>query len=140
MGRRNPGVIYGLSNILDNATDFADSHVTIEAWWTAAEVYIEIRDDGPGYAPDILLRLGEPYVTTRSAADRAETDDEEGGGLGLGLFIAKTLVERSGAQLTFTNVAPPASGAVARIIWPRHAFERGAATLSQGDSKGALKN
>ncbi len=138
MGRRNPGVVYGLSNILDNATDFAESRVTIEAFWSPHEVFIEIRDDGPGYAPDILLRVGEPYVTTRSAAERTE-DSEEGGGLGLGLFIAKTLIERSGAELTLTNTAPPASGAIARIVWPRHAFERGAAISPQGESTLSLK-
>ncbi|WP_134500687.1 ActS/PrrB/RegB family redox-sensitive histidine kinase [Microvirga pakistanensis] len=139
MGRRNPGVVYGLSNILDNATDFADSQVTIEAGWSPHEVFIEIRDDGPGYAPDILLRVGEPYVTTRSAAERTEADNDEGGGLGLGLFIAKTLIERSGAELVLTNAAPPATGAVARIVWPRHAFEQGAAISPQGDSTGSLK-
>ena len=128
--RRNPGVVYGLSNILDNAADFAASRVAVEAEWSAREVVIEIRDDGPGYASDILLRVGEPYVTTRSAADRDE-NSEEGGGLGLGLFIAKTLLERSGAQLTLTNAAYPESGAVARIVWPRHAFERGAAITPQ---------
>lgn len=136
MGWRNPGVIYGLSNILDNATDFAASQVTIEASWSAQEVFIAIRDDGPGYAPDILLRVGEPYVTTRSASTRAAREEEGGSGLGLGLFIAKTLIERSGAQLTLTNAAPPETGAIARIIWPRHAFERGAAILPQSDSAG----
>ena len=80
MGRRNPGVVYGLSNILDNATDFAESQVTIEACWTPHEVFIEIRDDGPGYAPEILLRVGEPYVTTRSAAERTEASEEGGSG------------------------------------------------------------
>jgi two-component system sensor histidine kinase RegB len=141
MGTRNPGVIYGLSNILDNAADFAESQVTVEACWSPHEVFIEIRDDGPGYAPDILLRVGEPYVTTRSATTRSETGDEEGGsGLGLGLFIAKTLIERSGAQLILTNAAPPGTGAIARIIWPRHAFERGAAILPQGGSKETLKD
>jgi two-component system sensor histidine kinase RegB len=95
-------------------------------------VRLEIRDDGPGYAPDVLLRVGEPYVTTRSAAERSEADEEGGSGLGLGLFIAKTLIERSGAQLSLSNAAPPATGAVARIIWPRRAFERGAATAPQG--------
>src|SRR5215211_187085 len=123
VGRRNPGVVFGLSNILDNAVDFANEQVRVEARWTREEVRIEIRDDGPGYALDVLLRVGEPYVTTRSAAERSE-DSEEGGGLGLGLFIAKTLVERSGAELTLTNTAPPASGAIARIVWSRHAFER----------------
>ncbi len=140
MGHKNPGVIYGLSNILDNAADFAASRVTVEACWSPHEVFIEIRDDGPGYAPDILLRVGEPYVTTRSAAQRSETDEEDGGsGLGLGLFIAKTLIERSGAQLTLTNAAPPASGAIARIVWPRHAFDRGAAISPQGVPAGTLK-
>jgi two-component system sensor histidine kinase RegB len=141
MGHKNPGVIYGLSNILDNATDFAASRVTVEACWSSQEVFIEIRDDGPGYAPDILLRVGEPYVTTRSAAQRTETDDDDGGsGLGLGLFIAKTLIERSGAQLALTNAAPPGSGAIARIVWPRHAFDRGAAITPQGAPAGALNN
>jgi two-component system sensor histidine kinase RegB len=141
IGHKNPGVIYGLSNILDNAADFAASRVTVEACWSPHEVFIEIRDDGPGYAPDILLRVGEPYVTTRSAAQRTETDDEDGGsGLGLGLFIAKTLIERSGAQLTLTNAAPPGSGAIARIVWPRHAFDRGAAISPQGAPTGTLKD
>jgi two-component system sensor histidine kinase RegB len=82
--------------------------------------------------------VGEPYVTTRSAAERTEANNDEGGGLGLGLFIAKTLIERSGAELTLTNAAPPATGAVARIVWPRHAFEQGAAISPQGESKGTL--
>ena len=129
MGRRSPGVVYGLANIIDNAVDFAASRVTIEARWTQAEVRILIRDDGPGYSPDVLLRVGEPYVTTRSAAERSETEDG-GSGLGLGLFIAKTLIERSGAQLSLTNAVPPASGAVARIAWPRALFERGTALSS----------
>jgi two-component system sensor histidine kinase RegB len=81
--------------------------------------------------------VGEPYVTTRSAADRDETS-EEGGGLGLGLFIAKTLLERSGAQLTLTNAAYPESGAVARIVWTRQAFERGAAITPQPVAGGTL--
>jgi two-component system sensor histidine kinase RegB len=129
--RRNPGVVYGLGNIVDNAVDFAAEKVTIAARWTRDEVRVEVRDDGPGYAPEVLLRVGEPYVSTRSAAKRERADDEEGSGLGLGLFIAKTLIERSGAQLILTNAAPPGTGAIARIVWPRHAFERGAATLSQ---------
>jgi two-component system sensor histidine kinase RegB len=131
VGRRNPGVMYGLANILDNAVDFAETVVRIEARWTRDEVRVEISDDGPGYAADVLLRVGEPYVTTRSAAERSE-DSEEGGGLGLGLFIAKTLIERSGAQLLLSNAAPPGTGAVARIVWPRQAFERGAASSPQG--------
>jgi two-component system sensor histidine kinase RegB len=139
LGRRNPGVVYGLSNIVDNAVDFAENEVTVEARWTRDEVRIEIRDDGPGYAPEVLLRVGEPYVTTRSATKRIENDEEGGSGLGLGLFIAKTLIERSGAQLFLTNAAPPATGAVARIVWPRQAFERDAA-MSREAEKETLTN
>jgi two-component system, sensor histidine kinase RegB len=128
--RRNPGVVFGLSNILDNAVDFASEKVVVEARWNTEEVRIEIRDDGPGYAPEVLLRVGEPYVTTRPATLR--TEDGGGSGLGLGLFIAKTLIERSGAQLLLMNAAPPATGATARIVWARQAFERGAAARSQG--------
>ncbi len=116
--RRNPGVMFGLANIVDNAVDFAESCVAIEARWSPDRVSLEIRDDGPGFAPDVLLRVGEPYVSTRSAAQ------EGGTGLGLGLFIAKTLIERSGAQLTLANAVDPSTGAVVRIAWPRHVFER----------------
>jgi two-component system sensor histidine kinase RegB len=131
MGRRNPGVVYGLANIVDNAVDFAESRVIIRASWSRDEVRLDICDDGPGYAPDVLLRVGEPYVTTRSAAERIESGEDGGSGLGLGLFIAKTLIERSGAQLSLSNASPPATGATARIIWPRRAFEGGAAIVSQ---------
>jgi two-component system sensor histidine kinase RegB len=140
--RRSPGVVHGLDNLVDNAIDFAAGKVTVEAAWTRDQVRIDIRDDGPGFAPEILLRVGEPYVTTR-AGDRRDREGS-GGGLGLGLFIAKTLIERSGAQIAFGNAEPPATGAVVRIVWPRSAFERGTerspeaalapATLTAGQS------
>jgi two-component system sensor histidine kinase RegB len=129
MARRNPGILYSLANILDNAVDFAASTVAIEADWNADQVRIEIRDDGPGFAPEVLLRGGEPYVTTRGPDKRGR--NEGAGGLGLGLFIAKTLIERSGAQLYLTNAAPPATGAIVRIVWPRQAFERGTASIGE---------
>ena len=121
--RRSPGLLYGLGNLLDNASDFARSEIVVEAHWTADTVSVEVRDDGPGFAPEVMLRIGEPYVTTRGDGHGG---DEHGGhsGLGLGLFIAKTLIERSGAQLTLSNAAPPTGGAIARVTWPREAFER----------------
>ena len=124
--RRNPGLLYGLANLVDNAVDFASHTVLIEAAWTENEVRIEIRDDGPGFAPEVLLRVGEPYVTTRGPAQRGD----DGSGLGLGLFIAKTLIERSGAQLSFSNGAPPRNGAIVGIVWPRPAFEADAARFA----------
>ena len=121
VGERRPGVIYGLGNIIENAVDFARSQVTIEARWGGDEVVVIITDDGPGFNPEIIDTLGEPYVTTRSLA--ADPRPDEPTGLGLGFFIAKTLLERSGAQLTFENLHPPAHGASVRISWPRATFE-----------------
>jgi two-component system sensor histidine kinase RegB len=120
--RRNPGMLYGLGNIVENAVDFARSLVRVDASWTNEAVTIFISDDGPGVAQHVLARLGEPYVTTRGG-QRAE--GETGGGLGLGLFIAKTLLERSGAALAIVNRPPPATGARARVVWSRLAFEQG---------------
>jgi two-component system, sensor histidine kinase RegB len=134
--RRNPGLLYGLANLVDNAVDFAASTVVLEAVWTPDQVRIEIRDDGPGFAPEVLLRIGEPYVTTRGAGQRGGGND--GSGLGLGLFIAKTLIERSGAQLIVTNAMPPRNGAVVRIVWPREAFEGDAARFAVGGGREAL--
>lgn len=119
---RNPGILYGLGNLVENAIDFAKTGVSIKAAWTATTVSIGIEDDGPGFAPDVLKRLGEPYVTTRGAQIAARTDDSFG--LGLGLFIAKTLLERSAASLVTRNAEPPEFGARILITWPRTAFER----------------
>jgi two-component system, sensor histidine kinase RegB len=114
--RRNPAVLYGLGNILENAVDFARETVEVDAWWDSRNVEIVIADDGPGIAPDILRRIGEPYVSRRPA-------DSGSGGLGLGIFIARTLLERSGAKVSFRNRIFPAHGAIVHIMWPREAFE-----------------
>ena len=118
---RNPGILYGLGNLIENAVDFAGSCVRVEARWTPAAIRIEIADDGPGFSPEVLANLGEPYVTTRAVERRAR--DQEGG-LGLGLFIAKTLLERSGAVVSMSNAEWPAAGARVAIAWPRSAFDR----------------
>ncbi len=123
---RNPGILYGLGNLVENAMDFARNEVKIILTWTRDRVMISIQDDGPGFAPDVLARLGEPYLTTRGSGRRAKS--EEGSGLGLGLFIAKTLLERSGAVLDMGNANGPQSGAIVSVKWPRNAFERGRPT------------
>jgi two-component system sensor histidine kinase RegB len=115
VGRRNPGVIYGLGNLVENAVDFARKTVTVRWSWDEAAVTFSIIDDGPGFPPEIIDRIGEPYMSTRQGT-------EAGGGLGLGLFIAKTLLERSGATLDFRNSSGLGEGAVVQISWPRSSF------------------
>jgi two-component system sensor histidine kinase RegB len=80
-----------------------------------------VTDDGPGFAPDVINRIGEPYVTMRGRRRPGEADTP--GGLGLGFFIAKTLLERTGAILSFENRALPDTGAIIRVRWPRSALE-----------------
>jgi two-component system sensor histidine kinase RegB len=123
-GARNPGIRYGLGNLIENAVDFAHSRVEISAHWTAAEVSIAISDDGPGFASEVVDRLGAPYVTHRRPDPRAQSEEAAVFGLGLGFFIAKTLLERSGARLSLTNQAPPLHGATIMIVWNREDFER----------------
>jgi two-component system sensor histidine kinase RegB len=120
---RNPGLLYGLGNLIDNAVDFAKTEVRIRAEWSATDVKIGIDDDGPGFSSDIIDQLGEPYVTTRRAEQQPAP---EHGGLGLGIFIAKTLLERSGATLRLSNRRAPETGASVTVTWPRSAFEAAA--------------
>ncbi|HMK88126.1 MAG TPA: ActS/PrrB/RegB family redox-sensitive histidine kinase [Methylocystis sp.] len=121
---RNPGLLYGLGNLVENAVDFAETTVRIEARWSDKLVLIRIEDDGPGFSPKILDRLGDPYVSEDSTRRRLKTDPESGMGLGLGLFIAKTLLERTGALVDPSNVPAPRTGARITITWPRQTFER----------------
>lgn len=120
---RNPGMLYGLGNLVENAVDFARSTVRIEARWTDRLVSVVIEDDGPGFAPKILDRVGDPYVSGSEADRRVKSGPESG--LGLGLFIATTLLERSGALIEAINIAPPRTGARITISWQREDFERG---------------
>src|SRR5438067_2780318 len=120
VGTRNPAILYGVGNIVENAVDFARTTAEVNAWWNNDTVEIVISDDGPGFAPDILKRIGEPYLSRRPSADESEHS-----GLGLGVFIARTLLERTGAKVTFTNRTFPDHGAVVSIIWPRDRFEAG---------------
>ena len=122
VGARNPAILYGLGNLLENAVDFARDRVSVDVRWNEDSVAVTISDDGPGFAPEILARIGEPYVTSR----RRHQDDtgEEPAGLGLGFFIAKTLLERSGATLSFQNRLGPQRGAIIRLNWSRSDFEQ----------------
>ncbi len=114
--RAMPEFCSAWANLVENAIDYARQIVTIHVEHDRDKVVLTIEDDGPGYSPDILARIGEAYVTSRSRGDSA-------GGLGLGLFIAKTLLERSGAALHFDNGSADKPGARVRISWPRAVME-----------------
>ena len=114
---RNPGIHYGLGNMIDNAVDFASKKVVVALRWDESHVHIEISDDGPGFPTAILDQLGEPFVTARKNEIGAKKR-----GMGLGLFIAKTLLERSGAEVQFKNMAHAEhnqKGAFISVSWPR---------------------
>ncbi|MCT7374426.1 ActS/PrrB/RegB family redox-sensitive histidine kinase [Chelativorans salis] len=125
VGRRNPGVLYGLGNLMENAVDFAREVVTVKWSWDAETVSISITDDGPGFPADIIDRIGEPYMSRRQATSSS-------GGLGLGLFIAKTLLERSGATIEFANAGGKGKGATVDVRWPRERFLTGDGSFSWG--------
>lgn len=123
---RFPELIHALRNLVQNAVDFADETVWVEAEWGADTITVRIVDDGPGYPPNLLGRIGDPFLSSRkSEADRGKRPEYEG--MGLGLFIAKTLLERTGATITFANGSAPLlrgieypghSGAVVEVVWP----------------------
>lgn len=110
--RRSPEIMHGLSNLIQNAMQFARREVTVTTHWDKATVTVEIVDDGPGFPPHLLPRLGEPYLSTRAG---------ESNHMGLGIFIAQSLLERSGADLAFDNLAE--GGAHVVISWNRSNLE-----------------
>lgn len=136
IGERRPGLIYGLGNLVENAVDFASAEVDVSATWDDREIEVTVTDDGPGFAPDIIDTLGEPYVTTRTTGRRLGRLGKEASGLGLGFFIAKTLLERSGAHVSLENRALPDHGAIVRVTWTRGSFDL--PDSRAGDSYGML--
>lgn len=113
--RRIPELIYGIGNFVENSADFAVTRVVVEGRWDRSNIYIRVIDDGPGFSSDILSKIGEPYVTSRSGTPGQ-------GGLGLGVFIAKTMIEKTGGVVRFDN-APAPGGAIVSIRWPRKRVE-----------------
>jgi len=129
---RRPEIIHGMRNLIQNAVDFSLTSVVVESSWSADEITVRIMDDGRGFPASIIGRIGDPFVRRRKA------DDDEAArpgyeGMGLGLFIAKTLLERSGASLTFLNGGTRAmggseeGGAIITVTWDRNAIDPGGA-------------
>jgi len=138
---RLPEFIHGLRNLIQNAVDFAEGNVWVEARWNADTILIRVIDDGPGYPLDMAGRIGDPFVRRRASLHN-EIQRPEYQGMGLGLFIAKTLLERTGAELSFNNGSDPyllraewpeQCGAIVEVTWPAQAD-----IFLQQSSRGAL--
>ena len=99
-----------ITNLISNAQKYGN-HCRIIVMTEADRALIHIEDDGPGFSPAVRARLGEPYVSVRGEANKV------GGGLGLGFFIAKTLIERTGGSVSFDN-HPRSGGAFITLSWP----------------------
>ena len=108
--KRSPEIVYGLRNFIGNAIKFADEEVIIEITSNDKTLILLINDDGPGYAEDIIKFIGEPYLKSKSKKTNSKA------GLGLGIFLGKTLLERKKAQLFFSN-NEDLKGASVKIIW-----------------------
>jgi two-component system sensor histidine kinase RegB len=126
---RSPEIMHGLGNLIQNAIQFAHREVTATIAWDRETVTVEIVDDGPGFAPHLLPRLGQPYLSSRNPPFGAKSSGGRGGEaqhigahhMGLGIFIAQTLLERTGARLDFANL--PEGGAHIVLRWARAALE-----------------
>ena len=138
---RRPEIIHGLRNLIQNAVDFAHERVEIDITWTETEITVRIADDGPGIPASVIGRIGDPFVRRRRG-NLTNQDRPNYEGMGLGLFIAKTLLERSSANLTFANGDQMASGsdhvgAIVTVSWPRQAIEMGRKSIGSalGENK-----
>lgn len=142
---RRPELIHGLRNLVQNAVDFAQSRVWVEATWSSDQILLRIIDDGTGFPPSIIKRIGDPFVK-RARPERDRTQRPEYKGMGLGLFIAKTLLERTGAELSFANGTDPylpaadrgeRSGAIVEVCWSRNLIDanEGPNALQPGDNQ-----
>lgn len=111
---RSPEFMQGMANIVQNAVSFARHEVHIATRWTREWVEVEVSDDGPGFSTALLDALGTPFISTRQG---------EEGHMGLGVFIAKTLLERTGANVTFGNRSSGGGGAAVAVRWPNPVFK-----------------
>ena len=103
-------IVYGLRNFIGNANKFSRDKIFINLKSDSEITEITIEDDGDGYPRDILTKIGEPYLKTNYSEDKSKA------GLGLGLFIGKTLLEKNFASLNFRN-SKTRSGAEVIISW-----------------------
>ncbi len=103
-------VIYGIRNFIGNANKFAKKNIYISITSDSENSSISIEDDGLGFPKDILTKIGEPYIKSLQSKDKSRS------GLGLGIFIGKTLLEKNKAKLLIRN-SETRGGAEIKIEW-----------------------
>jgi len=108
--QRTPEIIYGLRNFIGNAVKFSKSQVNVNLRSDQKIIEIKINDDGPGIPEDVIQKMGEPYIKSKSKELSSNS------GLGLGTFLGKTLLERQGAKLVF-NRSGELGGAQVILSW-----------------------
>jgi two-component system sensor histidine kinase RegB len=111
---RSPEIMQGMGNIVQNALSFARQEIRIATRWTSEWSEVEVSDDGPGFSEALLDELGTPFISTRQGVE---------GHMGLGVFIAKTLLERTGASVSFGNRGGGRDGAAVVVRWPNPVFK-----------------
>lgn len=145
--KRSPEIVHGLRNLIQNAIDFAETTIWVDVNSSETTLRIRVGDDGPGYPDGVMQHLGDPYITSRARKVDTSRDDSVYSGMGLGLFIAKTLLERTGAEVSFANTdrsirranrgvpmeerRPP--GALVAVTWASEGF-----VAPQGEGREAL--
>ena len=142
--QRKPEIIHGLRNLVQNAVDFARTTVWVDVDWGDGRISVTITDDGIGFDAETLTRVGDPFLRRRRSKSRRNRERPGYEGMGLGLFIAKTLLERSGARLTIENaprqVEKPIgnaggtvrpSGAMIHVVWESRDIEVEEKTIRQ---------
>ena len=143
--RRQPEIIHGLRNLIQNAVDFANGNIWVDIIWTDSQIIIKVIDDGDGFPTHLIKKIGDPFVGNRRNASKQKNRPGYKG-MGLGLFIAKTLLERTGGELSFANGCDPflkgqerpmRCGAIVQVIWPRSAISRSKSQAQQaiGENK-----
>ena len=113
--QRTPEIIYGLRNLIGNAVKFSKSRVKINLSSDKKTIEIRINDDGPGIPEDVIQKMGEPYIKSKSKELSSNS------GLGLGTFLGKTLLERQGAKLIFRRNSE-LGGALVILSWNPNNF------------------
>ena len=128
---RRPEIIHGIRNLVQNAVDFAKSTVWIRVEWGNDTILLKISDDGFGFAPEMIGRLGDPFIN-KKLYKNTNRNAQKYEGMGLGLFIAKTLLERTGATLLFSNSnaitkeiqeGEIKKGAIVEVCWPKNLLQ-----------------